>query len=109
MDTKLIELIAKLQAVVTDQHETLANHKHHIKALQTSQFIMLGLLLEYDEGLRSFIIKALHAAVESPVVARDSYLQAHFQELLRVAESAVSDTTGTKSDWLSVIEGGKKT
>ena len=109
MDTKIIELIAKLQAVVTEQRETLANHKHHIKALQTSQFIMLGLLLEYDEGLRRFIIKALHAAVESPVVARDPYLQAHFQELLRIAESGVSNTAGSKPDWLSVIEGGKKT
>ena len=108
MDTKLIELIAKLQAVITDQRDTLANHQHHIKTLQTSQFIMLGLLLEYDEGLRRFIIKALQAAVDSPVVARDPYLQTHFQELLKVAESAVSDASGTKQDWFSVIEGGKK-
>ena len=108
METKIIELITKMQAVVTSQRETLANHKSHIIALQTSQFIMLRLFLEYDDGLRNYIVNALKAAEDSAVVARDPFLKAHFQELLKLAEAPMPSASNKRPDWLSVISGGKQ-
>ena len=108
MDTKIIELITKMQALITSQRETLANHKSHIMALQTSQFIMLRLFLEYDDGLRNYIVNALKAAEDSTVVARDPYLKAHFQELLKLAETPMPSPSDKRPDWLSVIPGGKQ-
>jgi len=116
MDATLIELIKKLQTLVTSQRETLANHKSHIEAIQTSQFMMLRLILEYDNNLRIFIVNSLVAAVDSPRVAQDPHLRAHLRELLRIADTPIvtADDTDEKRpgederpDWLRVIEGGK--
>jgi len=116
MDATVIELIKKLQSLVTAQRETLANHKSHIEAIQTSQFMMLRLILEYDNNLRIFIVNSLVAAVDSPKVAQDPHLRAHLRELLRIADTPIvtgADTGASatrdddRPDWLRVIEGGK--
>lgn len=114
MDAAVIELIKKLQSLVTAQRETLANHKSHIEAIQTSQFIMMRLILEYDNKLRLFVVNSLEAAVDSPAVARDPHLRAHLRELLRIAETPIvtaddmpSESADQRPHWLRVIEGGK--
>lgn len=118
MDAAVIELIRKLQSLVTAQRETLANHKSHIEAIQTSQFIMLRLILEYDNKLRLFVVNSLIAAVDSPRVAQDPHLRAHLRELLRIADTPIvtdDDDTAEKTsedgrpEWLRVIQGGKGT
>lgn len=88
MDNKLIELITRLHKQVLQQQEALTTHKRQLQSLQTGQFIMMGLLLEYDPNLRRYLVAALGNAITAPTIQQDPYLKAHFQEMLRLAEQA---------------------
>lgn len=90
MDNNLIELITRLHKQVLQQQELLTTQKRQLQALQTGQFIMMGLLLEYDPNLRRYLVTALSNAISAPTIQQDPYLKVHFQEMLRLAEESGS-------------------